>query len=117
VSEREQMRIGQDLHDGLCQHPAAIGLAIRALADDLHKKQDPCAQDAELIQQSIQEVINEARDLARGIFPVHVDRHGLVVSLSELAHLTSRLSGVRVHVEEKGNIQISSPEAAMLSTV
>jgi signal transduction histidine kinase len=27
VSEREQQRIGRDLHDGLCQHLAAIGCA------------------------------------------------------------------------------------------
>lgn len=113
VSEREQQRIGQDLHDGLCQHLAAIGLATRALVDDLHEKQNQCAQDAELIEQSIQEVINEARGLARGIFPVHVDRYGLVVSLSELAHSTSRLCGLRIYVEERGDVQISSPEVAM----
>ena len=38
VSEHEQQRIGWDLHDGLCQQLAAIGLAARSLADDhLHQ--------------------------------------------------------------------------------
>lgn len=35
VSEHEQQRIGQDLHDGLCQRLAAIGCAARVLADEL----------------------------------------------------------------------------------
>jgi len=35
ASEYEQQRIGQDLHDGLCQQLAAIGCAARALAEEL----------------------------------------------------------------------------------
>jgi signal transduction histidine kinase len=113
VSEHEQQRIGQDLHDGLCQHLAAIGLAARSLADDLHAEGSRSVQDAELIQQSIQQAVTEARGMARGIFPVHVDRHGLAVALSEMARSTSRLTGVQIDVEEDGEVQISPPEAAM----
>ena len=35
ISEREQRRIGRDLHDGLCQYLAAIGCAAAALRADL----------------------------------------------------------------------------------
>jgi signal transduction histidine kinase len=35
VSEHEQQRIGQDLHDGICQQLAAIGCAARVLAEEL----------------------------------------------------------------------------------
>jgi signal transduction histidine kinase len=113
VSEHEQQRIGQDLHDGLCQQLAAIGLAARSLADDLHQQQSISANDAELIQQSIQQAVEEARGLARGIFPVHVDSHGLAVALTELSRTTSRLTGVVIDVVEEGDVQISPPEAAM----
>lgn len=113
VSEHEQQRIGQDLHDGLCQQLAAIGLAARSLADDLQHEQNASAKDAELIQQSIQQAVEEARGLARGIFPVHVDSHGLAVALAELARSTSRLTGVVIDVVENGDVQISPPEAAM----
>lgn len=113
VSEHEQQRIGQDLHDGLCQHLAAIGLAARSLADDLQAEGSQSVQDAELIQQSIQQAVTEARGMARGIFPVHVDRHGLAVALTELGRSTSRLTGVQIEVEEEGEVQISPPEAAM----
>lgn len=113
VSEHEQQRIGQDLHDGLCQHLAAIGLAARSLADELLAEGSRSVKDAELIQQAIQEAVMEARGMARGIFPVQVDRHGLAVALSEMAGSTSRLTGVRIEVEEDGEVQIFQPEAAM----
>ena len=113
VSEHEQQRIGQDLHDGLCQHLAAIGLAARSLSEDLKNQSLPGAQDAEMIHSSIHEAVNEARSLARGIFPVHVDRHGLTVALGELAQNTSRLTGVKIEVQDEGDTQISPPEAAM----
>ena len=35
ISEREQRRIGRDLHDGLCQHFAAIGCGVASLRADL----------------------------------------------------------------------------------
>lgn len=69
VSEHEQQRIGQDLHDGLCQQLAAIGCAARALADDLQGRALPEAQDASQIEALIQQAVMEARGLARGIFP------------------------------------------------
>lgn len=113
VSEYEQQRIGQDLHDGLCQHLAAIGLAARSLASELSAQGNDCVEDAELIEQSIRGSVEEARGLARGIFPVHVDRHGLAVALSEMAKTTQRLSGLQIDVEEIGEVQVRSPETAM----
>src|ERR1700677_429799 len=37
ISEREQQRIGHDLHDGLCQYLAALSCAAVSLKDDLQK--------------------------------------------------------------------------------
>src|ERR1700719_466006 len=37
ISEAEQRRIGQDLHDGLCQYLAALGCSATSLRDDLEK--------------------------------------------------------------------------------
>ena len=84
VSEHEQQRIGRDLHDGLCQQLAAIGCAAKSLADDLRARGLAEALDAAHIEESIQEAVLEARGLARGIFPVHVDRSGLSAALAEL---------------------------------
>ena len=113
VSEHEQQRIGQDLHDGICQQLAAIGLAARSLANDLRAFDSSFTQDAELIESSIQQAVTEARGLARGIFPVHVDRHGLAVALTDLTQSISRLTGVKINIEELSDVQIYSPEVSM----
>ncbi len=113
VSEYEQQRIGQDLHDGLCQQLAAIGCAARALADDLHAKGLAEARDAEEIEASLQNSVVEARSLARGIFPVHVDRTGLSTALRELTETTSRMTGVPIEVAEWSEVHIEDPQVAM----
>ena len=113
VSEHEQQRIGQDLHDGLCQQLAAIGCAVHALAEELHSLRLPVAEDAALVEESVQQAAADARDLARGIFPVHVDDAGFSAALNELATNTSRLTGVSIVIHEDGEIQIDSPKVAM----
>lgn len=113
VSEHEQQRIGRDLHDGLCQHLAAIGCAARVLADDLQAQAVPAARDAVMIEESIQQAVLEARNLAHGIFPVHVDRNGLSAALSDLARVTSRLTGVNIRVEESSEVHLDNPEFSM----
>jgi len=113
VSEHEQQRIGQDLHDGLCQQLAAIGCAIRVLVEDLRNSGHPSGDDAELIEGALQGATSEARGLARGIFPVHVDRQGLAVALGDLARNMSRLTGVRIEVHERGEANLGDPETSM----
>lgn len=113
ASEYEQQRIGQDLHDGLCQQLAAIGCAARALADDLQAHQLAEAQDAEKIESAIQQAVLEARSMARGIFPVHVDHTGLSIALGELAQNTQRLTGTAIEIDNVADVQIESPEVAM----
>ena len=41
ISEREQRRIGQDLHDGLCQQLTGTALLVRALQQKLRRRQSP----------------------------------------------------------------------------
>ncbi len=113
VSEHEQQRIGQDLHDGLCQQLAAIGCAVHSLAEELHSLKLPVAQDASLVEVSVQQTVADARDLARGISPMHVDEFGFSVAVKELAANTSRLTGVAIVVQENGKIHIDCPKAAM----
>lgn len=114
VSEYEQQRIGQDLHDGLCQQLAAIGCATRALADDLQSRAVPEAADAMKIEEALQQSVIDARNLARGIFPVHVDRTGLCAALNELAGATHKLTGVPIKVlDTSQEVQVEDPDVAM----
>lgn len=113
VSEREQRRIGQDLHDGLCQHLAAIGCAAKSLADDLEACARPEAGVAQEIEQLIKGAVVEARDVSRGMFPVQMDAAGLVAALDGLAATTSRLTSIEVSFTEIGEVNIPDPEISM----
>lgn len=81
---REQRRIGQDLHDGLCQHLAGIEFRTEALARDLADV--PVArEEAEKIGALIRDGTRQARMLARGLAPVELEKNGLMSALAELA--------------------------------
>jgi signal transduction histidine kinase len=113
VSEREQMRIGQDLHDGLCQHLAAIDCAVACLKHDLEEKSLPEATAADYIQTQLSHAIAEARDMARGIFPVQIDDEGLVAALSDFIDSMNRLRLFSVTLRVSGPIKIKDPQLGM----
>ncbi|MGN6641946.1 MAG: PAS domain-containing sensor histidine kinase, partial [Verrucomicrobiota bacterium] len=85
ISNREQRRIGHDLHDGVCQQLAAITYLVDVLGDSLREKNAAEFTEAERIGNMINEVNAQARSVARGLFPVRFEEHGLVLALEELA--------------------------------
>lgn len=85
ISEREQRRIGQDLHDGLSQRLRGIAYLSHVLAEELVQKSLPAARDARRITQLLGKAILEAHGLARGLFPISVEADGLMAALKDLA--------------------------------
>jgi two-component system CheB/CheR fusion protein len=85
ISNPEQRRIGHDLHDGVCQQLAGITLMTSSLADDLEQKALPESTEAAKISDLLGEVMEQTRGVARGLFPVRLEQHGLVRALEELA--------------------------------
>jgi signal transduction histidine kinase len=111
--EQEQQRIGRDLHDGLCQQLAAIGCALRALAEDLEAAGGTGTDDALRIEEAIRRSALEARSIALGINPVHMDTYGLSAALADLAKATRTLTNAHVHVEGDNNAEVADPELAL----
>lgn len=85
ISEAEQRRLGQDLHDGICQHMAGIELMMQALEQRLTKKSKADAARASNIAGRMRETIRETRSVARGLSPVELEANGLMSALQELA--------------------------------
>jgi signal transduction histidine kinase len=94
ISEREQRRIGQDLHDGLCQHLAGVEMLSQVLAMKLAPRAKAEAGRATDIAKSVREAISQTRLLARGLSPVTLESEGLMAALTELALNTEKLFGV-----------------------
>ncbi len=91
ISNREQRRIGHDLHDGVCQQLAGIAFLTSTLAEELAEEGVPQSPQAEKISGMINQVIDQTRSVARGLFPVRLDEKGLVAALEELASNASEV--------------------------
>lgn len=91
LSEREQRRIGRDLHDGLCQHLAATALTCQLLREELAEQGSPCAARAQKVVELIEKSIRLSRQSARGLDPVAMDAEGLMSALEEMTATTSDL--------------------------
>jgi PAS domain S-box-containing protein len=91
ISNREQRRIGHDLHDGICQQLAGIAFLTSNLADELEEHGVGQSAQAERISGLLNQVVNQTRGVARGLFPVRLEEHGLVSALEELAANASAL--------------------------
>jgi signal transduction histidine kinase len=89
ISEREQRRIGHDLHDSLSQHWVATSMAAQILGEKLAAKSLPEAEDAAAIVGLAENGITLTRTLARGISPMQIETEGLVKALRDLAINTS----------------------------
>jgi len=94
ISEREQRRIGQDLHDGLGQHLTGIAFLTKVQERRLAESQSPEAADAAKIVQLVNDAIQKTRELARGLLPVVSDAHGLMSALRLYASEIENLFGI-----------------------
>jgi signal transduction histidine kinase/PAS domain-containing protein len=84
VSDREQQRLGQELHDGLCQHLTAVAFMARSVALRLknHRVIDP--NDLEKIAELVNNAAADTRNLSRALHRIDVDAAGLVEALQDL---------------------------------
>jgi PAS domain S-box-containing protein len=94
ISEREQRRIGQDLHDGLGQYLTGIAFMAKVQEQRLAERHIPEAADAAKIVQFVNEAILKTRELARGLLPVVSDAHGLMSALQLYAAEIEDLFGI-----------------------
>jgi signal transduction histidine kinase len=99
ISEREQRRIGHDLHDGLCQHLTATAMATQVLAQRLAAQSSPESADAAEVVRLIEDGIVMTRDIAHGIAPLEMESAGLVIALRTLAGNVARMFKVACRVD------------------
>jgi PAS domain S-box-containing protein len=113
VSEREQRRIGQDLHDGLGQYLTGIACMVKVLGAKLAEKNLPEAGDAQRITAMVNETIQQTRDLARGLCPVELETNGLQAALQELASRVTKLFNTKCEFDSTGVVQMYDNAAAV----
>ena len=95
ISDNEQKRIGQDLHDGLGQHLAGLELMSEVLQQKLLAKKSSEADRAQQITTHVREAIQQARLLARGLSPFFLESEGITSALRHLAANSEKLFRIR----------------------
>lgn len=111
AGEREQRRIGQELHEGVCQQLIGAAFGAQALSRELEKSASPSAERAEELARIINDALLHARDLARGINPVELDSAGLMSALQELAERT-RAVAARIELRCDRPVLVRNAETA-----
>lgn len=91
ISEGEQQRIGQDIHDDLCQQLAAIGCLAQVVQQKLRRSRSSEAESLSEIIKLISQANARAREMSRGLVPVVLDSNGLMAALTELATGTEKI--------------------------
>lgn len=93
---REQYRIGNDLHDGLGQELTGIALMLRSIAARMQSECPALLPDMESITRLVSNAVESTRALARGLSPVNLERGGLKDALEGLAMHARELYGAEV---------------------
>jgi two-component system sensor histidine kinase NreB len=110
ISEVERRRIGQDLHDGICQQLAGIEFKLQALAESLPAKAQ--AGQAAQIAGHVRDAIAQTRSLAHGLSPVVLEAEGLMSALKELAEDTIKLFEVQCRFVNNEPVLVHNHAAA-----
>jgi len=115
AAEEAQARLGQELHDGLCQELAAGTFMVELLLKQMSKR----PADADLIDnlrnisQVVRKATTETQGLASGLFPAALSAKDITHALSELARNVSARSGISCLFECEKNFSAPDKIAAI----
>jgi PAS domain S-box-containing protein len=113
ISEREQMRIGHDLHDGVGQELTGVALLTQNLRQRL--AQQGLAEEAQAarIASLINRTLDQTRKLARGFSPVEVGPQGLETALRDLASKVQTTMQRTCGVSCRGPLNLADDAASL----
>src|SRR5437660_11705335 len=86
ISDREQQRLGQELHDGICQHLTAVAFMARSVALRLKNHRVIEVDDLEKIAELVNAAAADTRNVSRALPRIDLDSAGLVGPLQDLVY-------------------------------
>jgi two-component system, chemotaxis family, CheB/CheR fusion protein len=113
ISEREKRRIGEDLHDLVCQELTATALFLKSSAKKLAKE---CPAATETLEQSAETVnrnVVVARELAGGLQAIELTASGLKNALRDLAAQACENTGIKCHFKCARGVRVPDDTAAL----
>lgn len=98
AAEQERRRIGQDLHDDVCQRLAAAQLKSGVLGGALKRQGNAQAELAADVARELAEASEIARGFSRGLAPVAFRAAELPDALDDLGRFIERAFDIRCHI-------------------
>jgi len=111
ITQNERFAMGQELHDGICQHFASTAMVAQLLARLLDQDRHPTAPKARRVVEMVEEGIGQTRRLARDLLLLTVDE-GLAPALAELARVSRENFSINCRFEQIGTPHVPDTTAA-----
>ena len=112
AGQREQQRIGSDLHDSLGQELSALAMLAQALETRLARGHPDLAPDAARISEIAQRAVSHARRLAQGLTPIEIKVGSLDDELRRMARQATDGFEIPVHFRKTGKAFVHDPNRA-----
>lgn len=113
ISEREKRRIGEDLHDMVCQELTATALFLKSSAKKLERDSPIAAETLHESAQIVNRNVGIARDLARGLQPAELSASGLNAALRALAAQACEGRDVHCQFNSRRAVRIGDDTVAL----
>ncbi|MDC7124683.1 MAG: substrate-binding domain-containing protein, partial [Spirochaetales bacterium] len=113
ISKHTMERIGQDLHDDLCQHLAGISMYLSAFFHSFSDLPEESVQAAEFINGLLKESILRAKRITRGLLPLGMEREGFTNTIDGLCRDIIAPAGMSIDFYGDSRLDSLSTERAM----
>jgi len=113
LSDAEQRRIGEELHDSLGQQVTAVAMLAKSLQQKLAAKGEEEAEQAAILVENLERAKDQIGALIRGLIPVEVRAPHLPDALEALAARAAAVFDIECRIEHCDDISIGEDAMAL----
>lgn len=113
IATKTMERIGQDLHDDLCQYLLGISLLASSARQHLEDKEGQTARELETISMHLAKAISKIKTISRGLMPVDMENTGFAQRLNALVADSLRYAQADIQVDVDPEITIEDENRAL----
>lgn len=113
ISNNIMTRIGQDIHDDLCQDLAGISVLGATLVGSLTREGNPQAKLAARITETASQTARHAKQIARELYPAEFEATGIVSAVTQLVNSKRSDTGPELTLAIQDGLFIHGSEKAI----
>jgi DNA-binding LacI/PurR family transcriptional regulator/signal transduction histidine kinase len=114
ISNRIVGKIGQDIHDNLCQDIAGLGIMAAVLEGKLRRGGMAAESEAAAaLSRAAGETAARAKGIARGLYPAELEAKGIVGAVERLVQSAREREGASIRIEVTEGFAVRDSEKAL----